>query len=47
MYRLLRIWLTFLENTVTLSNITRNRWDEIATLYATSIERSTKTILKL
>ncbi|CAF3295285.1 unnamed protein product, partial [Rotaria sp. Silwood2] len=45
--KLLRIWLTFAENTVTLSNITRNRWDEIAALCLTSIEKSTKSILKL
>ncbi|UJR22525.1 hypothetical protein I4U23_025574 [Adineta vaga] len=45
--KLLRIWLTFLENTVTLSGITRNRWDEIATLRSTAIDKSTKTILKL
>ncbi|CAF0824251.1 unnamed protein product [Rotaria sordida] len=45
--KLLRIWLTFVENTVTLSHITRNRWDEIAALYSTSIEKSTKVILKL
>ncbi|CAF4907847.1 unnamed protein product [Rotaria sp. Silwood1] len=45
--KLLRIWLTFVENTLTLSNITRNRWDEIAALYSTSIEKSTKAILKL
>ncbi|CAF2731514.1 unnamed protein product [Rotaria sp. Silwood2] len=45
--KLLRIWLTFAENTVTLSNIIRNRWDEIAALCLTSIEKSTKSILKL
>ncbi|CAF4277485.1 unnamed protein product [Rotaria socialis] len=45
--KILRIWLTFVENTVTLSNITRNRWDEIANLCSTSIDKSTKIILKL
>lgn len=45
--RLLRLWLTFVENTVTLSNITRNRWDEIGTLYSASIDKSTKAIQKL
>ncbi|CAF4390375.1 unnamed protein product, partial [Adineta steineri] len=45
--KFLRIWLTFIENTVTLSGITRNRWDEILTLYSTAIDRSTKMIFKL
>ncbi|CAF3510753.1 unnamed protein product [Adineta steineri] len=45
--KFLRIWLTFIENTVTLSGITRNRWDEILTLYATTIDKSTKMIFKL
>ena len=45
--RLLRIWLTFVENTGTLSGITRNRWEEIAALYSTITDKFTKTILKL
>ncbi len=44
--RILRIWLTFLENTATLSGITRNRWEEIAALYSTSNDKFTKVILK-
>lgn len=45
--RLLRVWLTYVENTVTLSGVTRNRWDEIGSLYSTTIEKSQKVLIKL
>ncbi|CAF1652915.1 unnamed protein product, partial [Adineta ricciae] len=45
--KILRIWLTFIENAVTLSSIIRNRWDELAALYSTAIDKSNKLIAKL
>ncbi|CAF0837554.1 unnamed protein product [Adineta ricciae] len=45
--KILRIWLTFIENAVTLSSIIRNRWDELAALYSTTIDKSNKLIAKL